>query len=79
MTHKRLAGEERTKFDEFMAKPTETPTQFQDKMRLFIIYILCCPDISDVQKIVEKLRGIHGGELDEHLIHAAIKRREVGK
>ncbi len=68
MTSKQMSSSTRIQFMEFMRKDTEKQDEFNDKIRLLVIYIFCSGDVSDIKQIMDIIKTIHKDQFDEEFI-----------
>eukprot|EP00347_Sterkiella_histriomuscorum_P002792 403366783 len=76
MTSKVLSSASKTVFMELMRRDTTKQDEFNDKIRLLIIYILCSGDVSDILQIIEQLKEMHREQFDNEFIQALLKKRK---
>ena len=75
MTSKAMSGATRQVFNELLKKETDKQDEFNDKLRLLMIYILCSSEISDIKQLIETLKTLHKDKFNEEFIQSLVRRR----
>ncbi|CDW72057.1 sec1 family protein [Stylonychia lemnae] len=76
MTSKQMSNATKNIFMEFMRKDTQKQDEFEDKMRLLLIYIICSSDLTDIKQILDTLKTIHNDQFDEEFVQGLLKKRK---
>ena len=71
-----LSGENKTDFNAFLNRETDTPSAFMDKMRMLLIYIFCCRDKQEIKVAIEMVKAAHPHEFNEAFVESLLKDRK---
>ncbi len=78
MTTGRLSSTNRTEIMQYMRRETDKVDEFQDKMRILIICIMCGQDSREVKEIIDIVKTLHKDKWDDGFVEGLLKKRPAG-
>jgi uncharacterized phage infection (PIP) family protein YhgE len=75
MTTGRLSSANKAEVGSILARETDKVDEFQDKMRLLIIYIMCGQDYKEVKEAIDMVKALHMDKWDEAFVDSLLKKR----
>lgn len=75
MTTGRLSSANKAEVGSILARETDKLDEFQDKMRLLIIYIMCGQDYKEVKEAIDMVKALHMDKWDEAFVDSLLKKR----
>lgn len=75
MTTGRLSSANKAEVASILARETDKVDEFQDKMRLLIIYIMCGQDYKEVKEAIDMVKALHMDKWDEAFVDSLLKKR----
>lgn len=75
MTTGRLSSANKAEVGSILARETDKLDEFQDKMRLLIIYIMCGQDYKEVKEAIDMVKALHMDRWDEAFVDSLLKKR----
>lgn len=77
MINKSIPNNIKQDFMNIIKKETETPTEFLDKMRVVMIFLLCSSDPTEIKNVIELMKTLHPSEFNENMVQKILKKRKV--
>jgi hypothetical protein len=75
MTSGRLSGGNKAEMVQILSRETDKIDEFQDKMRLIIIYIMCGQDYKEIKEAIDMVKTLHMDKWDEVFVDSLLKKR----
>ena len=75
MTSGRLSGANKVEIMNYLKQESDKVEEYNDKLRLLIISILCGNDANEVRQMADVIKEVHKDKYDEIFIEALIKKR----
>jgi hypothetical protein len=75
MTTGRLSSANKAEVGSILARETDKVDEFQDKMRLLIIYIMCGQDYKELKEAIDMVKALHMDKWDEAFVDSLLKKR----
>jgi hypothetical protein len=75
MTSGRLSGANKVEIMNYLKQESDKVEEYNDKLRLLIISILCGNDANEVRLMADVIKEVHKDKYDEIFIEALIKKR----
>ena len=74
MTSGRVSNANKIEVMNFFKKETDKQEEYNDKLRLLLIYILCGNDMAEIKQIIDTMKMIHQDKYDENFIEQILKK-----
>lgn len=75
MTTGRLSSANKAEVAGILGRETDKVDEFQDKMRLVVMYIMCAQDYKEVKEAIEMVKALHMDKWDEGFVDSLLKKR----
>jgi hypothetical protein len=75
MTSGRLSGGNKAEMVQILSRETDKVDEFQDKIRLIIIYIMCGQDYKEIKEAIDMVKTLHMDKWDEAFVDCLLKKR----
>jgi hypothetical protein len=75
MTTGRLSSANKPEVISLLRRETDRDDEFQDKLRLVIIFIICGSDSQELRSLIDIVKNLHRDKWDEVFIEALLKKR----
>lgn len=75
MTTGRLSSANKAEVAGILGRETDKVDEFQDKMRLLVMYIMCGQDYKEVKEAIEMVKALHMDKWDEGFVDSLLKKR----
>ena len=75
MTTGKVSSANRIEVVNYFKRETDKSEEYNDKLRLLLIYILCANDVNEVKQHIETVKTLHADKFDQAFIDSLLKRR----
>jgi hypothetical protein len=75
MTTGRLSSANKAEVVSILGRETDKVDEFQDKMRLLIIYIMCGQDFKEIKEAIDMVKSLHMDKWDDSFVDSLLKKR----
>lgn len=63
---------------QYIRRETDKVDEYQDKMRILIIYIMCGQDSREIREVIEIIKALHKDKWDDAFVEGLLKKRPAG-